>query len=386
MTDPKLAAVRREYRHVADVAYFNTGTFGSMAERVLERVCERIAHFERHGLTVYEELLAQVEAVRRRLAARIGAAPEEIALTRNATDGVNLVAAGLDWQPGDEVLISDQEHPAMAFPWTWAAQTRGLVVRRFTVEHDPAATLRNVRALIGPRTRLIGASWVTSPFGIRLPAREICRLARERGILSLIDGAQAFAVFPVDVRSLGCDCFTSNGHKWLCGPKGTGFFWARADLMARLRPAHVGAGSEARYDPEAGLVLRPDGRRFEFATTTHTLWAGLGPALDWFDELGWDWVEARTARLSGYLKDGLAQLGGVELKTPRPFERSSGLVTFALPGRDANALVAHLVTQWRVRPRSLHLPGHVRVSTAYFNTDEEIERLLAGVRSFAERA
>jgi selenocysteine lyase/cysteine desulfurase len=383
MSDAKLERVRREYPHIQDLAYFNTGTYGSMAECVLREFLARTAHFERGGFPVYDAVLAEVETVRRRLADRVRGAPTEVALTRNATDGVNLVASGLDWQPGDEVVISDQEHPAMDYPWGWLAQTRGVVLKRFAVDADPERTLANVEAQLSPRTRLVGTSWVTSGFGIRLPARSICALARAHGAYSLIDGAQVFGAIEVSVAELGCDFLTSNGHKWLCGPKGTGFLWVRADLMERLRPVHVGAGSFAQVDP---LVPQPDGRRFEFASTTHTLWAGLGPALDWFDALGWDWVAERTALLAARLKDGLARVPGVEVKTPRPPERASGLTTFAVPGHDGARLVAYLRDAWRVLPRPLARPGHVRVSTAYFNTEAEVDRLVAGVRAFLARA
>lgn len=383
-TGPSIAAVRAEFPQLERLAYFQTGTFGMMAECVLRQVLELIVLFERRSWEVHSEMLAKVEEARRHLAARIGARPEELAFTRNATDGVNLVAAGIAWQPGDEIVISDQEHPAMNYPWRWAMQRTGAVVRRFHVEHDPAATLQNVAALITPRTQLIGTSWVTSPYGIRLPVREICALARQHGILSLVDGAQAFGVFPIDVRELGCDFFTSNGHKWLGGPKGTGFFWARADLLPQLQPAHVGAGSAERFSFEDGLFLHPTGRRFEFGTDDHALHAGLGPALAWFDRLGWDWIEARTRQLSAYLKQELSGVPGVRVKTPFEWERACGLTSFEVPGADERRLWEYLRDEWRVLPRTL-APHQLRVSTAYFNTEEEVDRLVAGVRAFLAR-
>ncbi len=171
----RIDEVRAQYPHLQDVAYFNTGTYGSMADCVLRTYQAGTAEFERYGLPVYQQVLDRVETVRARIAERLRGQPSEISLTRNATDGVNLVVTGLDWQPGDEIIISDQEHPAMDQPWSWLAQTRGTVVRRFAVSPDPAIALANVRALITPRTRLIGSSWVTSALGIRLPARGIAR-------------------------------------------------------------------------------------------------------------------------------------------------------------------------------------------------------------------
>jgi selenocysteine lyase/cysteine desulfurase len=380
----RIDEVRAQYPHIQDLAYFNTGTYGSMADGVLQAYLAGTAEFERYGLPVYQQVLDRVETVRARIAERLRGQPSEISLTRNATDGVNLVVTGLDWQPGDEIIISDQEHPAMDQPWSWLAQTRGTVVRRFDVSPDPEIALANVRALITPRTRLIGSSWVTSALGIRLPARAIAALARAHGAYSLIDGAQVFAAIDVDVQELGCDFFTSNGHKWLCGPKGTGFLWTRSNVLQRLHPVHVGAGSFLRHarGDRGPLVPCPDGHRFEFASTTHSLWQGLGPAFDWFDHLGWDWIAARTAELAARVKDGLATVPGVEVKSPREPERSSGLTAFAVPGHDADELVDYLVREWHVQPRSLSMPGHVRVSTAYFNTEAEIDRLVDGVRAF----
>jgi L-cysteine/cystine lyase len=389
MTTPvesRIAEVRREYPHIQDVAYFNTGTYGSMAERVLHAFLASTARFERYGYPVYDEILAGVESVRSRIAHRIGAAADGIALTRNATDGVNLVVMGLDWQPGDEVVISNQEHPAMDLPWSWLAQRRGVVLKKFEVDHDPERTLCNVRARLTRRTRLVGTSWVTSGFGVRVPAAAIAQLARDHGAYSLIDGAQVFAAIEMNVIQLGCDFFTSNGHKWLCGPKGTGFFWARSDVMQRLQPVHVGAGSfEARERANqhaSRLTPAPGGQRFEFGSTTHSLWLGLGPAMDWFDHLGWDWVAQRTANLATRLKDGLRTIDGVEVKTPQAPEHSAGMTTFAIPGRDSEQLVDYLRRDWQVLPRPLSWPSHVRVSTAYFNTDDEVDRLVAGVRAF----
>ncbi len=380
-TSPGIGAVRAEFPMLERLAYFQTGTFGLMAETVLREVLDLIAFFEQRSWEVHGEVMGRVEEARKKLATRIGAEPGEVALTRNATDGVNLVAAGLPWGEGDEIVISDQEHPAMSFPWRWVAQRTGAVLRRYHVEPDPEASLASLTALLTPRTRLIGTSWVTSPYGIRLPVREICHLARERGILSLVDGAQAFGVFPVDVREVGCDFFTSNGHKWLGGPKGTGFFWARADRLIELQPAHVGAGSCEHFSIDEGLTLHPTARRFEFGTDSHAVHAGLGPALDWFDHLGWDWISSRTASLSTYLKEELARVPGVTLKTPPSFERSSGLVSFQAEGVNERALWEYLRDEWRVYPRTL-APQQLRVSTAYFNTEEEVDRLVAGVRKY----
>lgn len=376
-----VAAVRAAYPLLQQMAYFNTGTYGLMAEPALTAYLADVARFERGGMAGDQGLREAIERARSRLAARINADPAEVALSGNATDGAAWVAAGLDWSPGDEVIISDQEHPAMRFPWHYTAQRHGFLVKHYTVHHDPAASLAAVRALITPRTRLIGASHVTSPTGTRLPVAEICALAHAHGALALVDGAQSFAVMPIDVQAIGCDFFTSNTHKWLGGPKGSGFLYARRALMERLQPAYVGAGALAHYSDNA-IELQPNGKRFEFGTRGFAVHAGINYALDWFDQIGWDEISARVEHLSSYLKRQLAAVPGVELWTPREWERSSGLVSFRVTGRDEAALQARFEANG-LYPRTLGKGSEkIRVSCALFNDEEEIDRLVHCVRTF----
>lgn len=379
-----IAAVREAYPITRELAYFNTGTYGIMAEPVLARHLERVTRFERRGMSGRAGLREDIDRARRRIAALVGAAPAEIAITGNASDGIAFVSAGLELAPGDEVVISDQEHPAMVNPWRYAAARRGLVLRRFRVAHDPDETVASLQTALTPRTRLVGTSHVTSPLGVRVPVRDICALAHAHGALALVDAAQSFAVMPVDVRAIGCDLLTGNGHKWLGAPKGTGFLYARRDLMERLHPAHVGDGSlrEVGTDRGDGVALWPDGRRFEYGTRGFATAAGLDLALDWLDELGWDAVSARIERLAGHVKRGLAATRGVELLTPLAWERSSGLVTFRVPGRDETELLGRLERR-ALFPRTLG-PGseRIRVSCALFNTEDELDRLVACVAAF----
>ncbi len=383
-TEIDLNKARMALPILEETAYFNTGTIGVMARPVIEVYQANVERFQSRGWVIWDEMIAAGNQARVRMAAQIGARPEEITLTRNATDGANLVAAGLDWRPGDEAVISDQEHPAMLYPWTYQAQIGRIKLRTFKVEFDPAATLENFRRQITDRTRVIAVNHITSPYGIRLPAIEICALAREIGALSLVDGAQSFAEINVDVSEIGCDCFTGNCHKWLGGPNGAGFFYARQSVMERLQPCYVGAGS-GLFTAGEGLKLYPDGRRFEFATRSEAVYATIPAALDWFDQLGWPGIEARTKLLSTYLKSRLSQIKGVQMLTPMEWERSSGLISFSLAGADHKSLLETLKRDWKVWPRTLDNDRAIRVSTAYFNTTEEIDRLVAGVEGYRNR-
>ncbi|MFZ0214310.1 MAG: aminotransferase class V-fold PLP-dependent enzyme [Candidatus Dormiibacterota bacterium] len=380
-----VTAVRQAYPILQELAYFNTGTYGLMAQPALARYLDSVARFEQRGMAGSRELRADIERARERLAGRIGASADEVALTGNATDGIAFVAAGLRFDPGDEVIISDQEHPAMRVPFGYAAAERGLVVRRFQVSEEPEETLASIRSLLTPRTRLLATSHVTSPFGIRLPVQEICALAHEHGALALVDGAQSFAVLPIDVAGIGCDFFSGNGHKWLGGPKGTGFLYARHDLMTQLRPAYVGDGS-LTGQVEQSAELRPDGHRFEFGTRGFATPAGLNFAFDWMDELGWESVSARIEHLSGLLKAMLRDTPGVQLMTPVAWDRSSGLVSIRVADGDEAALQADLEAHRLFpRPSGPKGSGRIRVSLALFNDEDEVERLAARIRVFARQ-
>ncbi|HEX4213490.1 MAG TPA: aminotransferase class V-fold PLP-dependent enzyme [Candidatus Dormibacteraeota bacterium] len=381
-TEFDITAVRAQYPILEELAYFNTGTYGLMASGVLERHLEQLAAFEQRGLRMGQRLREQIEVARERLAARIGAEPGELALTGNATDGVAFTSMGIDLQPGDEVIISNSEHPAMNYPWHYVGYRYDVAVRHFEASGDPERVLASVRSLITRRTRLIGTSHITSGQGIRLPVKEICAMAHASGALALVDGAQSFGVTPIDVGEIGCDLFTSNGHKWLGGPKGTGYLWARGDLMRTLMPSYVGAGA-LEHDGEDGVRLWPDGRRYEFGTRGFAVTAGLVFALDWMDELGWDRVSARIEALTSRLKRQLDGAPGVRLITPVEWELSGGLVTIEVTGKDETVLQAQLEADG-LYPRTVGKgSGRIRVSCALFNSEDEVDRLARHFLDFA---
>ncbi|MFQ6039246.1 MAG: aminotransferase class V-fold PLP-dependent enzyme [Candidatus Poribacteria bacterium] len=184
-------AIRQEFPLVNEVVYLNTGTVGISPQSVVEQLLRTVENFEVRGQTAWAESEAGMNESRKRLATLLGSSPLEIAFTRNATDGVNLVTNGIAWRQGDEVLLSDQEHPAMLFPWTYLQQRGYITLKRFKIEMNPERTISNIRRALTPRTRLLATSHVTSQSGIRVPCKDICALCKESGILVLLDGAQA---------------------------------------------------------------------------------------------------------------------------------------------------------------------------------------------------
>ena len=372
-----LDMVRRSLPVLQEATYINCGTLGLTPEPVLAVLHDALDRDERGGHWAIPKLGQEVVAARQRVAAFMGCSPDELTLTRNATDGVNYVAGSLAWNPGDEILISDQEHPAMLYPWFYQQQRRGLHVVLFHVDIDPQITVQNVERLITPRTRLIGASHITCPTGTRLPVKEICALAASRGILSLIDGAQALAHISVNVKDIGADFYVGNGHKWMCAPKGTGFLYIRRELIAGMWPPYVGGA--ASFSLEKGLELLPTAARFEYGSQNLAAYAAIPAALDWLESLGWQNMETHMRELRAYLRQQLERIPGIVIHSPAAWEHASALTSFTLPGMDARATFDRLMTEHKIVTRPVPEMNALRVSTAYFNAPQDIDRLMAAL-------
>jgi len=376
-------AVRAAFPSLKEVINLNTGTYGIMPEPALEEFIQAVSAWERYGVAGGGEYFRKIEAARTGLARMIGAAPDDIAFTGNATDGNNLALAGLPWSPGDEVITTTEEHEAIRHPLLFMQKSKGIRVRLVQVSPDGDVMRARCEALATPRTKLLMFSHVTCESGTRLPAAAMCAWARGRGILSFIDAAQSLGACSVSVNELGCDFLTSNAHKWLCGPKGTGFFFARPERMPELIPAHIGAGSLAKADFATGEVeLHKNGRRFEYGTRAHMLFVGVAASLAWFDKLGWPNVYAHIAYLSNYLKGGIMARPSLKLLTPTAYEQSAGLVTFVVEGHDAGDVSVEL--RKSVRERKIHvrvIPHYnaIRISTAHYNNAQDVDALLAAL-------
>jgi selenocysteine lyase/cysteine desulfurase len=375
-----IASVRAAFPVLEEVVYLNVGTYGIMPEPALKAFQEAQAEFERKGVASTANLGGKANETRERLAKLLGASSKEIAFTRDATDGINLVLSGMTWQPGDEVITTTEEHEAMIHPLLYLQATRGIVVKRIDVSSDAAVMLERLNATVTPRTRLVGMSHVTCETGTRLPGHEICQWARERGILSLLDGAQALGAFPVNVCELGCDFYTSNGHKWLCGPKGTGVFYGRLDKLVELSPAHVGAGSLAWVDVNTGAAEPwASGLRFEYGTRAWGVYVGLGASLDWYESLGWSNVYEHIKSLSMYAKQRILEHPYLQLLSPVEWEASSGLIVFKAHGNLCFEIGRVLREKYHIVTRMIPHFNAVRITTAHFNNEGDVDKLMTGL-------
>lgn len=355
-----LQAFRAEFPVLRRTAYLNAGTDGPVPQRAAE-AATRAAATEveegRAGQAHFERLTGLRDQVRERVAGLLGCAPGEVAMTRSATDGINLALSALDLGPGDEVVTSDEEHPGLIAPLAGLRERRGIVVR--------TAPFPRLAEAVGPGTRLVACShvsWVTGRVA------DTAALAAT-GVPVLLDGAQGLGAGPVDVAALGCDFYAAAGQKWLCGPDGSGYLYvrgARAGKLAAPWPSYVTLTDGQRAGEPA---LHPDARRFDMGVVAAPQAAWALAALDVLGDAGWDWVLGRGPALAAELAERLAAAGREVL--PRGH---STLVAW----RDAGAegTVARLADEgFLVRD----LPGRdaVRASVGAWTSEEELERLAA---------
>jgi selenocysteine lyase/cysteine desulfurase len=377
---------RAELPALAHSIYLNTGGLGPTPRATTAEVLRLFTLIGEHGNdapAVRRELLEAVDQARATVARVFGVAPETVAMLRAVSEGLSAVGHGLDWREGDEVVVTEQEHHAGLLPWLSLRDRFGLRVRQMAVRNDRTALLDDLAACLGPRTRLVALSHVTTETGVRLPAREVCDLVHRRcpGALVGFDGAQAAGQFPIDLAALDCDFYSATGYKWLLGHHGTSFLYVHPRLAGQLRQSWSGPDAARRVDRETlEWEPRPAPICFEFGGRHRPLYAGLARAVEFVVGQGLAAVEQRVARLAGRLKSGLAEVPGVTAHTPADPALSTGIVTAGLDGWTGSALIEALRARWQITGRSAHLNRAVRFSVAFFTTDTEVDAVVDGVR------
>jgi selenocysteine lyase/cysteine desulfurase len=318
---------------------------------------------------VDEILGPRVEVVRRRLADAFGCDPEEMAITRNTSEGMQIVQMGLDLKPGDEVLTTTQDYPRMLTAWRQREARDGIVLKTVslpTPPERPEDLLERIEAAVTPRTRVLLICHVTYTTGQIFPVREICAMARERGIETVVDGAHGFAHIPFTRDDLGCDYYATSLHKWLYAPVGTGFLYVRREKIRDLWPLMA-----------APLSMREDIRKFEeIGTHPLAIRCAITEALTFHEGIGAERKAERLRFLRRRWSDRVRALPGVRVLNSDHPRASCGIGALSIEGIDANALTDHLERKYRihVRPRVVEKELNcIRVTPNVFTTLEEVD-------------
>ena len=382
------AAARQEFLFPTDVTYCNTGTLGAMPREVLDAQTDELRRLEAElpdwpyytpigaPLTGYQHR----EDIRADIGRFIGAEMEEIALTQNATMSMNFIANGMTYKPGDEILFTDQEHGGSFGPFRLMAKRHGAVVKEIdldaAVAGGPDGVLQAFDDAITPRTKVLMFSQITSTLGYRLPAKALCRLARERGIFSIVDGAQVVGQLPLNVKDLGCDAYVSSPHKWLLAPKGTGLLYIERSRQDELWTT---LGSYNYDNREDGAF-----RFMQYGTGSPSLLTGLTAALNFNRKLGVEriarWNRAMTVRLHA----GLQEIPNVRIHSSTHPAMFAGATTFGLDNKTADELQDALWEE-KIRVRAQRNDRRVRLCAHVYVNPEDIDRTLDVVRRL-ERA
>ena len=326
-------------------------------------VAERVAELTRDidadvSLQNREKFNQTLEESRQKVAEQLGVLPEEIALVRNTSEANNTVNNGMPLKAGDEVVLFDQNHPTNNVAWDVRAARFGFTVRRVKVPavKDPGEIVKLFEASLTPRTRVLSITQVSNSSGLRLPAKELCALARSRGIHAHVDGAQTWGCLNVNLREMGCDSYSASAHKWLMGPKEAGVLYVRRERIPELWPNVVGPGWGNRAETTA-----KGARKFEtLGQRDDACLAAVGTAVDFHRMIEADRVEARVMELSSALKEGLAKIRGAQLVSPADPRLSAGVCVVHFDGANASKIYRDIYTKHGIAGSSgLRLCPHV---------------------------
>ncbi len=365
--------IRGQFILKRGVTYMNNASLGMPPSVVVKAVCdgyEAISREPLHGKHDLQDKIAK--EVIPGLARMFGAEADEMVLTRNASEALHLQTIGLELNPGDEVIITTQEHPAGHRPWMFRKERDGIVVKEVFIPSPLESgddVVNRLEAAVTRKTKALSFCHITRG-GHRYPVKKLAAMARDQGLLTLVDGAQAAGQFPINLHDLGCDAYTVSLHKWILAPAGTGFLYVRKDARDRIRSAFSpGATVEAPgFDPPG--------------TMDFPVRAAIGTALKFVNTLGLENIEKRCRTLSDYLKAGLADIKGVKLLSSPAEETSApGSTIFEKEGLDAMASVPLMEERIKTHIDEHQRDGHnaIRISTHVYNTMTEIDRLLEAV-------
>lgn len=386
MANIDLEKIRSEFPALEKSIYMNTGGSGPMPRAAIDEITNSYSAMQSEGPdmpAVRGPIQERLEQTRETVAGAFGVTPEEIAFVRCVSEGISTIAYGMEWQAGDEVIVTDEEHPSGIMIWLTLAERKGIKVKKLPLVADKDDLLARLDNLITNRTRLLSLSHVTTDTGTRLPVTDISRMAHERGIPVILDGAQSVGQFPVNLQEMDCDFYSCTGHKWLLGGWGTGFLYVKKDWIERLNVSWTGSQA-GTWDRDTDVLEFPNtAHRFEFGGRHDPLYNAMGKAIEFVGSVGLQNIEARTSELADQLKSAIAEIPGATLRSPESREFSTGIVTFSVDGLSGTDLNSQMLERWRILGRPALKQTAMRLSIAFFNSEEEISQVTSAISTLA---
>ncbi len=371
-------SVREQFVMPRDVSVMNAANLCPSSMPVLKALDEATRDMDRDPSFQNRGKMGEGKENTRVIAAEfLGVTPEEIVITRNTSEANNTVSSGLDLKAGDEIVIFSDNHPSNNAAWKEKGERFGFTVKEIPVVNPhpgPEHYLDAVGKAITPNTKLVSVTHLTNTIGDLFPAKEICALAQERGVLSMVDGAQSFGLIAADLSDMDPDFYTGSAHKWPCGPKETGVLYINQRSHSKIWPSIISAGAG-----RVGIskTIERYGQRDEPAIIA------FGEALKLQTTIGRQAIEDRSRELAEALMEGLASIDGVELRTSQTPGHHVAVVVFKPGDLDARKLFDALYNNEKIgcAPRGGDRGG-LRFSPHFYNLHEEIDRTVAAVKRY----
>ena len=379
--------LRNKFLLEKGLGYLNNGTVGPTPVPVYENLVTYWRLMAENPNENSAVLQGRMDAIRTKAAQFLGASPDEIAILRNCTEGNSLVAQGIDLKAGDEVLIGYLEHDSNRQPWLLKAKRHGIIVKEVPIRTPPKSPeeiLSAFESAITPRTRAIAATHCDTVTGTYAPIKEIAALAHSKGLLCFADGAQVPGMVPVNVRDLGVDTYATTSHKWLCSPAGTGLLYVRNEVQDRIWPNVV---------TENWSTVKGARKYEQVSRRPWPVVAALEDTIDFHNAIGRARIEQRVRALSTYLRAQAAEIPHVHLYTSNDPRLSGAMTSLGMDNVPPQRLREYLRQRFDIYtaerakgsryPADPHGVDGIRISTHFYNTFEQVERVLHGLRELS---
>lgn len=375
--------IRKAFPLTDQKAYFNTAGLGPTLAMAVDAVCERmkeLAERSRDGRWLFDD-------VRAMMAEMVNSDPENLAFTRNTTEGINIAANNLVFEEGDEILLTNHEHVGGSSPWINLAKKKKLKVRLVDLDLNGEDNLDRIQSALSPKTKVFSFSHILCTNGLILPAKEIVKMCRECNVYTCVDGAQTVGMIEVDLKSIDPDFYAFSGHKWMFGPLGTGMVYIRDAILENNLPANAGAYTDSNFDlGSISLDYKETADREEYGTRNAALIAGLGEAIKFNQDLGIKLIRQRSEQLIQRFLNGVKENQSVLILSPTdPYKRSS-IITFQLKQKDSRQAANWFRGEAQLKLRHVYEAdlNAIRVSFAIFNQESEVDALLDAISDYSK--
>jgi selenocysteine lyase/cysteine desulfurase len=378
--------IRNQIPATKESVYFQTAGIAPSTTGVLNEIKNRLDYQNRGPADPqFSASLSKIEPeLRKNLAMLFGAKPEEVALTHSTSEGINLAIWSVDWKPGDEVIISNQEHPANIIPWYNMRDRFGIKIREINMDTN-TNLISEIKSKLSLQTKMISISHVSRNNGRTVrtdESAELAQILQKKGIRYHLDGAQGPGNVNVNFEKLGCDYYSMCGHKWLLGPKGTGACFIRKEILEDTKLTWIGSHSHDEMDYNGHYNWKKDASRFEFGTRALADFAGFDFAIKWMKQVGFTKIHTRIKELSEFAIN-LAQESRLKISSPVNENDRSGILVIRLPVGFSGWDIYHKLSENdRILTSPVRVESDLRIAIHFFNTKEEINKTFTAINKY----